>query len=248
MARVTSEWLPPPDFVDLEPQQVDVWRICLDLPTATVKQLESILSADECQRAARFHFPEGSNHYIVAHGSLREILSRYLHCEPSQLNFSTNEYGKPELEDYQLEFNLSHSGDFALVAVSQNCKVGVDVERHRPDLEHEKIANRFFSPNEINELMVLPPDLRTTGFFNCWSRKEAYIKAQGLGLSLPLDSFDVSLAPGEPAILRAIRPNPDEATCWTLVSLQVESGYAGAVAIEEQNLEIRLWDWGKIIQ
>jgi len=248
MARVTFEWSPPPEFLDLQPHQVDVWRICLDLESATIKQLESTLSADESQRAARFRFPNDKRSYIVAHGGLREILVRYLLCEPGKLSFSTGEYGKPTLENHNLEFNLSHSGEFALIAVSQACRIGVDVERHRPDLEHEKIAHRFFSPNEVTELLALPPEKRAPGFFNCWTRKEAYIKAHGLGLSMALDSFDVSLTPNEPTFLRATRPNPKEAFRWTLVSLQVGSGYAGAVAVDGQNLEFRLWDWNTTIQ
>jgi len=248
MARVKSEWCSPPDFLDLEPHQVDIWRISLDLPPATVKRLESTLSTDEAKRAARFYFAEGKRRHIIAHGCLRDILTRYLNCEPDQLNFSANEYGKPVLEDHELEFNLSHSGDFALIAVTQKCRVGVDVEHHRPDLEHEKIARRYFSPNEVAELMALPPGQRIIGFFNCWTRKEAYIKAHGLGLSLPLDSFDVTLIPNEPATLRATRPNLEETVRWTLVSLEVGSGYAGALAVEGQDLEFRLWDWNTTIR
>ena len=248
MARVTSRWLPSPDILDLGLHQVDIWRICLDLEPASVKQLESTLSAEESQRAARFRFPEGTKRYIIAHGSLRDILARYLDSEPGQLSFSTGEYGKPVFEDHKLEFNLSHSSDFALVAVTRERKVGVDVECHRPDLEHEKIASRFFSPNEVAKLITLPLEQRIIGFFNCWTRKEAYIKAHGLGLSMPLDSFDVSLTPNEPAILQTTRLDQEEAARWTLVSLDVSSGYAAAIAVERQNLEFRLWDWNKSIR
>ena len=240
---VNPKWLPPPDFLDMGPNQVDVWRIRLDLPPASVERLESTLSADETQRAARFRFPKGRKDYTVAHGSLRDILSRYLQCEPRQLSFSIDEYGKPRLESHPLEFNISHSGDFALIAVTRECKVGVDVELHRQDLEHEKIVHRFFSSNEIAELMALPAEQRITGFFNCWSRKEAYIKAQGLGLSLPLDSFDVSLTPNEPVILRATRPDTQEAARWSLISLDVGSGYSAAVIVEGKGVDLRLWDW-----
>jgi len=243
MQRDLSNWLPPPDHLDLQPHQVDVWRISLDLPPASVKSLESNLSADEAQRAERFRFPAGRERYIIAHGCLREILSRYLCCEPSQLDFSTNDYGRPILNSHKLEFNLSHSGNFALIAIAQERKVGVDVERVRPELELESIARRFFSPNENSELMTLPPEQRELAFFNGWTRKEAYIKAQGLGLSLPLDSFDVSLTPNEPAILRATRPDARVAFHWTLLSLDVDPNYAGAVAVEDQGLEFRFWDW-----
>jgi 4'-phosphopantetheinyl transferase len=236
-------WSPPPDGLDLQPDQVDVWRIPLDLPTASVKSLESILSADERDRAARFRFPEGKDRYIVAHGCLHNILAHYLGCEPGQLSFSNNEYGKPALSGHQLEFNLSHSGNFALVAVSQGRKVGVDVERIRSDVELERIAGRYFSKSEVTELMALAAEQRTAGFFNCWARKEAYIKAQGWGFSMSLDSFDVSLTPHEPALLRATRPDAQEAARWTLLSLEVDPGYAAAVAIAGKDLKFRSWDW-----
>jgi 4'-phosphopantetheinyl transferase len=234
-------WSNPPATLNLQPGQVDIWRIALDLPPATVKSLDSVLSADERERAARFRFPGGTERYTVAHGCLRHILARYLDCDPKQLCFSTNEYGKPALQGYNLEFNLSHSGERALVAVSLARRVGVDVEHIRPDLELIKTADRFFSQNEVTELMALPPHQHQIAFFNCWSRKEAYIKALGLGLSLPLDSFDVSLA--DPAILRATRPDEAEAARWRLLSLEVEPGYTAAVAVEGQGLEFRFWDY-----
>lgn len=236
-------WAQPPDILDLQPHQVDVWRIALDLPTASVKRLESHLSADESQRAARFHFPADREHYITAHGCLRDVLARYLNCAPGQMDFSVNDHGKPALDGHKLEFNLSHSGDFALIAVTRERKVGVDVERIRSGLELESIANRYFSLGEVTELMALPLDQREPAFFNCWTRKEAYIKAQGLGLSLPLDSFDVSLAPHEPVILRAVCPDAQVASHWTLVSLDVDSIYAAALAVEDRDLQIRFWDW-----
>jgi 4'-phosphopantetheinyl transferase len=226
---------------------VDVWRIKLDLEPVTVKCLESTLSADEAQRAARFHFEKDRIHYTVAHSSLRDILSRYLNCGLGELDFDTNEYGKPSVRGYKLEFNLSHSGAFALIVVGWERKVGADMERIRSDIEFESLAKRFFSPNEGDELMSLAPEYRKTAFFNCWTRKEAYIKAQGLGLSLPLDSFDVSLIPNEPALIRATRPNPGEAALWTLVSLDIAPDYAGAVAVEGQKVECRLWDWNTTI-
>jgi len=242
-ADIEKFWRPAPDVLDLESHQVDVWRVPLDFQSATVKSLKPTLSADESQRAARFHFPEDRDRYIVAHGSLRNILSGYLDCKPNQLAFSTNKYGKPALERYHLEFNLSHSGDFALVAVAKDHKVGVDVERIRSDMEFESIARRFFSPSEVSEVLALPLKQRDLGFFNCWTRKEAYIKAQGLGLSLPLDSFDVSLTPNEPATLRATRPDSQEAARWTLSSPEVESNYRAAVAVEMQGVEFRLWNF-----
>ena len=246
-------WSLPPAVLELEPHQVDIWRVCLDLPVDSmtgVAVLESTLSEDESQRAARFHFPTDRDRFIAAHGALRDILSRYLHLDPRQLSFSTNAYSKPSLSEVSaeggLDFNLSHSRDFALIAVTRDRQVGVDIEYIREEIFIEEIARRFFSEREVSELLTLPPEQQEVAFFHCWTRKEAYIKAHGLGLSLPLDSFDVSLAPGELAILRATRPDPHEALRWTLKHLEVQPGYAAAVAVEGEDLEFRFWDWNKL--
>lgn len=256
MPKTSSKtiWSPAPGILDLQPHQVDVWRVSLDLPTDSVRSIASSLSADESQRAERFHFAGDRDRFIAAHGCLRDILARYLHCEPHQLNYFANQYGKPALHDHKLEFNLSHSGDYALVAVAQRGKVGVDVERIRPGISSQVIARQYFSKNEVAELELLPFEQREAAFFTCWTRKEAYIKAQGLGLSLALESFDVSLTPNEPAILRATRSDPQEAARWTLLPLDVDPHYRSAVAVESadlrpygasgvQSLEFRLWDW-----
>lgn len=239
----TSSWSIPPIYPDLQTQHVDIWRCSLVLSSNTLESLEATLSDDEKQRAARFHFREDRDCFISAHGCLRHILGLYLHCEPGKLGFSAGPHGKPALDDHQLDFNLSHSGDFALVAITRGRKVGVDVERIRQGISFQAIARQYFSKFEIAELFALPPEEWETGFFTCWTRKEAYIKGQGLGLSLPLESFDVSPIPNGTALLRATRPDPDEAARWTLLSPEVDSHYASAVAVDGQGLEFRFWDW-----
>ena len=243
-----DNWTSPPDSLHIESRHVDVWRIFLNLQADSIKVAESTLSADEAQRAARFHFPKDRDHFIAAHGILRQILGRYLHCKPGELIFSVNQYGKPSLVDSKLEFNLSHSGDFALLAVTQNRKVGVDVERIRQGISSHVIAQQYFSKAEVAELQSLPITQREAAFFTCWTRKEAYIKAQGIGLSLPLESFDVSLSPNEPAMLRAVRPDSQEAARWTLISLNVVPKYVGALAVEGLDLDFRFWDWNLAVQ
>lgn len=238
-----DNWISPSDSLHIESRHVDVWRIFLNLQVDSVKLAESTLSVDEARRAARFHFPKDRDHFIAAHGILRQIVGRYLHCNPRELTFSVNQYGKPALVNSDLEFNLSHSGNFALLAVTQNRKVGVDVECIRQGISSHVIAQQYFSKAEVAELQSLPMEQRETAFFTCWTRKEAYIKAQGLGLSLPLESFDVSLTPGQPAVLRATRPDPQEAARWTLLSLYVDPKYGGSLAVEGRDLDFRLWDW-----
>ena len=245
MGLMTTNWTKPPGDLALNSNQVDVWRVSiLDFPPDSVRWVESILSAEEDRRAARFYFNIDRHRFILSHGALRYILARYLSLSPEDVQFKTGEHGKPSIaSEAELDFNLSHSGDFALIAIANGHKVGVDVEKNRQDMEHEKIAQRYFSEREKTELQKLPNDQKMIGFFNCWTRKEAYIKAQGLGLSLPLDSFDVSLAPNEPAVLHATRPDPREASCWILLSLDVHFDHTGAVAVEGRKMDFRFWDW-----
>lgn len=238
-----TNWTPPPDSLEPTSHHVDIWRVSLNLIADSVKSVESTLSADETERAARFHFEVDKNRFIVAHGVLRKILGCYLHRDPAELTFSINQYGKPALINSALEFNLSHSGDFALIAVTQGRKIGVDVERIRQGISSHVIAQQYFSKSEVAELQSLPLEQRVNGFLTCWTRKEAYIKAQGLGLSLPLESFDVSLTPGQPAFLRATRPDEKEAARWTLRSLDVDPKYAGAVAVESAEFDFRLFSY-----
>ncbi len=241
--RSLTAWVSAADDLDLQLQQVDVWRTRLDPPRDALDRLRASLSVEEAQRASRFHFSLDRDRFIAAHGFLRAILARYLHCKPDQPTFSVNPYGKPALHDHELEFNLSHSGDFALIAITRDSRVGIDVEHIRQGISSQVIAQQYFSKSEFSELQRLPLEQREAAFFTCWTRKEAYIKAQGLGLSLPLESFDVSLTPNEPATLRATRPNPRDAACWTLFSLEVHPCYAASVAAEGRELELRLWDW-----
>jgi 4'-phosphopantetheinyl transferase len=209
--------------------------------------LAQALSYDEAIRAGRFRFERDRRRFVVARGVLRIILGRYTGFEPSQLRFRYGERGKPYLSasfgSYTLHFNVSHSHELALYAVTRDYEVGVDLEYIRPIPDAEQIAERFFSTRENVALRAIPVDLKYEAFFTCWTRKEAYIKARGEGLSLPLDQFDVSLAPGEPARLLHTRDNPQEARRWSLVDVAPDSQYAGAVAIQGHGWQIRCWEW-----
>ena len=249
-----TNWSHPPKVLELKPNVVDIWRVHIDIPADARQRLEATLSAEETERIARFHFQADKDRFIAAHGCLRDVLARYVHCEPPELSFSNGEHGKPSLSsDERIDFNLTHSGDYALIATARGRKVGIDVERIRQGISSHVIARQYFSKAEVAELQALPIEEREVAFFTCWTRKEAYIKAQGLGLTLPLESFDVSLTAHEPAMLRATRPDPKEAARWTLLSLDVDPGYGAAVAVENpagasalepnQGLEFRLLDW-----
>lgn len=238
-----DDWTAPPDRVWQPEGQVHVWRLHLDIPEGKVGRLRALLSRGECARADRFQRAEHGRRFTVAHGTLRRILSEYLECAPESIRFGRNEYGKPFLpEEMCIEFNLSHSGDAALVAVTRGRAIGVDIEHYRKRLETEKISKRYFSPAEAAVLFKLPEGERERAFYACWTRKEAYIKARGEGLSIGLKRFDVAFAPGaSPALLRSDE-GPEEVGRWKFVDIVVQSGYAAACVVEGQVGELRLWD------
>jgi len=183
---------PPSEDFALADGEAHVWRASLDLPPAQLDALASSLSEDELARAARFKFDLHRNRYIAGRGRLRRILASYLHSDPAAIRFAYNPQGKPSLPGGGLQFNLSHSGAEALYAVSLDVELGIDIECLNPAIEVEKIAANFFSPAEVAAILALPPLRRHVRFFDFWTRKEAYVKALGHGLSIPLNEFDVS--------------------------------------------------------
>ena len=168
-------------------------------PDADLAPLARILSPRECARAARFHFSRDRWRYITARARLRELLARRLDCAPAEVPLDCNAYGKPFVPAGDLRFNLSHAGDVTLYVLAQGRDVGCDIEWRNEQVAVDDVAARFFAAREVDVLRGLPAAERTAAFFNGWTRKEAFIKALGLGLSVPLDGFEVSLAPGEPA-------------------------------------------------
>jgi len=240
-------WLPLPIDLTLSRDEVHVWRTHLDLPVSRIRSLQGTLAADELSRAARFHFPRDREHFIVARGLLRAILSLYLRTEPSQLRFHYGSYGKPALDTVSgqdtLSFNLSHSGGLVLYAITLGRKIGIDLERIREDFEFEQLAERFFSPLENTALRTLTSKLKQKAFFSYWTRKEAYLKARGEGLSIPSDRFDIPLAADEPSALLQIRGDPQEVSGWILQDLNPGPEYVAAVAVEGCDWRLNCWDY-----
>ncbi len=216
------------------PDEVHVWRVALEGEPRLAERLGAWLAPAERARADRFRFPRDAGRFVIARGRLREILGGYLGLSPERVPLEIGPFGKPRLPDpahEALRFNLSHSGTLALVAVTGAREVGVDLERMVPELASEDVAVRFFSAWEVQALGRLPTAERVRGFFNCWTRKEAYLKARGVGLALPLDGFAVTLAPGEPA--RFVEADePEEAARWGLRALEPEADFVGALAVE----------------
>jgi len=218
----------------LEPGEVHVWRMELVQPDDVVDRFWTTLNADETTRATRFHFEQHRRGFVVGRGFLRDVLSRYLDAKPEALQFAYGEYGKPALngehKGTRLRFNMSHSHNLALLGITEDNEIGVDVEYMRADFAGADIAQRFFSRAEVATFNGLAEEERVAAFFRCWTRKEAFIKATGKGMSQALDGFDVTLAPGVAAEL--LRVDQEDATRWFLSDIDVGSEYAAALVVE----------------
>ncbi len=221
--------------------EVHVWRVSLEQPSGVLRDLRATLSADELAKSARFHFENDRRRYVVARSGLRLILGRYLALQPESIRFQYADNGKPSLTadvTPPLFFNLAHSGELAIYAFTRIGEIGVDVELIQSDFTGDEIATRFFSASEVDRLQQVQATERHRAFFDCWTRKEAFIKATGIGLSLPLDQFDVTLTPGEPAALLRTQWDENEARKWSLRALDLGQHYAGAVALRAHGWEV----------
>jgi 4'-phosphopantetheinyl transferase len=245
MTAIIPEWHWPPVALTLSRQTVHVWSVSLEQPAPLIHQLEQLLSADEQERAARFHFERDRRRFIVGRGALRTLLGRYVQVEPTQLKLCYGKYGKPYLAEESkgsaLHFNLAHSHELAVYAFTREGKVGIDIEYIHPLADLDQIAARFFSKSESTSLLGLPGDQRLLAFFNCWTRKEAYIKALGEGLSHPLDQFQVSLLPGEPAQLLQVQGAPEEVSRWSMTAFVPAPGYVAALLVEGRSCAVEFW-------
>jgi 4'-phosphopantetheinyl transferase len=235
--------------LQLEADEIHVWQANLDLPKKWLTHFASTLSVDELQRSERLVFTVDRHRFISARGILRSIIADYLAANPSQVRFSYNEYGKPALTEINAEkmlcFNVSHSGNRALFVFSIGRELGVDIEKISKDERLLDIVEIYFAPGEIASLRALPKELQYQGFFNCWTRKEAFIKARGMGLSIALDSFEVSLAPGDKPLLLSSR-GPLAILDWKVRSLNVGVCYTAALVFSGDCARLRNLDWNSI--
>jgi 4'-phosphopantetheinyl transferase len=235
-------WSLAPVIFEPGADEVHLWCASLDYDALVLSRLERTLSPDEEARANRFVFKTDRNRFVVARGILRELLGAYLMLSPTEVRFRYGPQGKPtadpEICSSTLQFNLSHSNGLAVYAFAHGRGLGIDVERVRPELAGEEIAERFFGPRELAELRALSPQLRAEGFFLCWTRKEAYVKAHGAGLNLPLDTFVVSLTPGRPAELESV-----DSSRWTLKSFKPSPGFVGAIVGEGKDWRLHYRKW-----
>jgi 4'-phosphopantetheinyl transferase len=226
----------PKSGLTLAEEDIHIWRANLDLPIMGLQKLYHTLSINERVRAERFHFEKDRKRFIAGRGILRTILSCYLSVEPSRLHFCYGKNGKPALADTfgkgAILFNMSDSEGLALYAFTRDHEIGVDIEHIRDIPEMEQIAKQFFSARENAVFRSLPESKKREAFFNCWTRKEAFIKAKGEGLRFGLDQFEVSLAPGKRAALLRTTGDPQEASRWLLRELDLGPGFAAALAVQ----------------
>ena len=236
-------WLPPPENICATENTVDVWRLPLLPDSENLRDCYTWLSPDEKVRSGRFIREIHSQRFILGRGGLRKILSRYEQTHPSRIKFHYNPQGKPELAcNESLRFNLSHSKDLALAAVTANKLVGIDVEYMRGNVDYLGLSDRFFAQNEAEALKKMPASLQKESFFRIWTRKEAYIKAHGKGLSLPLDQFEVSTAKDDPPRLLSTRHDPKDKDRWSFFEIETWENYTGTLVWESPGGDIRYWE------
>jgi len=249
MVARNVQWERPPANMFLSHDDVHVWRASLDQPVLRVQWLARTLDADERLRAQRFYFEQDRIHFTVARGLLRTILGYYLGIEPGRLRFSYGAQGKPSLEEMpegeRIRFNLARSRGLSLYAFTLDREIGVDLEHIRLITETEQSAHGFFSDQEKAAFQGLVEHQKQRAFFRYWTCKEAYLKASGEGLELPLDQIDVLLASGKPARLLSINGDIQEASRWSLEELKLVSGFAAALVVERDSYHLSCWQWSE---
>jgi 4'-phosphopantetheinyl transferase len=227
----------------LSANEVHLWTLVPE--GEDIAEYTSLLSPAEMERARRFRFPALFERFVSDHGRLRLLLAGYLEADPQSLQFVENEQGKPRISgpDCRLRFNMSHTRGLTMIALCLDAELGVDVEAIRAVEDRDEIATRHFSPMESKALLAQPVQERDAAFLRCWTRKEAYIKARGEGLSLPLDRFAVTLAGNDRAALAHCDWDEQEPHRWMLEHLQPMAGYIGALAIEQGSWSLLHFKW-----
>jgi 4'-phosphopantetheinyl transferase len=235
------------EVAPLGQDEVHVRIASLDCPQSEMKYFENILAEDEINRANRFHFKKDRERFVAGRGLLRMILSSYVGMPANEIIFTYGCHGKPGLRRQDgrpaIEFNLAHSGGTAIYAITRDRPVGVDIEVMKYEFPLESVAEHFFSTVEVAALRSLPQPMQRIAFFKCWTRKEAFIKALGDGLSCPLSDFDVSLTPGEPASLLNIGWAPEETSRWCIEDINAVAGCAAAVVFSGCRCRLHVSQW-----
>lgn len=246
-ANLEISWPAPPAAWSLGAREAHVWAATLAQSAEHILLCKRCLSPDELDRAGRYHFDRDRNRFIAGRGLLRAILASYLDREAGQLQFDYSARGKPALAahvvDGPLHFNLAHSDDLMLLAITRDGAVGVDVERLRPVDMVEEIAERFFAAQESSGLKALPDTKKSAAFFNLWTRKEAWLKATGEGIAESLSQVEVSFLAGEPARLTCLFGDAQAGRNWHLCELAPAAGFVAALAVAGRTPRVTCWHW-----
>ena len=243
MHKFEENWKTPPACVQLSPEEIHLWCVDLDSIAIANSPKETPLSDDEIGRAARFHFERDRKRFAETRIALRKILAAYIPLKAHEIKFDYQQNGKPEISESQncncIRFNVSHSGNFAIIGVTLKRGIGVDIEKYRK-MEFLEIARRYFSEREYGELQAIPAQDLQRYFFSCWTRKEALLKGLGEGIANLLDQVSVSLGSG-PAEITYFRGNPDVSRQWRLMDVNVDPDYAAAIAFEGTVVQVCQW-------
>ena len=242
---MTIPWQTTPLDLEISSTYVDVWLTSTELKEEQVQEYKKLLSTAELARAEKFVPDHKRREYIITRGVLKQALSRITGLAASGLDFSYGGHGKPYLDinlaGKNIAFNVSHSYGVALVAITRGGRLGIDVEKIRPEVDWRDLAKRFFSESEFQALDRCPDGSSLKSFFTCWTRKEAFVKAVGDGVARGLSGFDVSIDPNETAGSLNIRWPDEDAAQWSIRNIPVPGNYTAALAVDRPNCLVRLW-------
>ena len=243
VAELSRNCLLEPPVPELRSSTIHIWEFPLTNCESDFDNYAKLLSEDERTRASRFHLERDAHRFALARAAVRSILGGYSGTRSRDLRFDYSRFGKPSLANVarDIRFNVAHSSDLAMLAVALGGEVGIDLEKIRTEVETDKLAERFFSPQERESLRAIPKQNRVSAFFRCWSCKEAFLKAEGLGLSRSLESFDVEVNPEHPARILSTRPDPEAAGRWSLHDLPTQRDYAAAMAAQVSLTAIKIF-------
>lgn len=243
---MSDAWQRPPGTVLLSTEYIDIWRVPLDLPSAQIDKYHAVLSGDELERCDKFKSAKRRREFIIGRGALRTLIGQCLKLDPSALNIVYSEHQKPCLPEAvpgaPATFNLTHSHDLALIALTLERDIGIDIEYLRADVDFRKLARRFFSKQEVQSLESCTDARLTAAFFACWTRKEALLKALGKGIAFGLKEFSVSVDPLDREVDLLTHWDQAEASRWSILNMKPGPDYAAAVAASGGTFKLRLWD------
>ena len=242
---MTETWQTEPSDLGISPQHVDIWLTSTELGEEQARAYRESLSQGELARAQKFESDAKYREYIVTRGLLRQVLTSMAGLDIAGVDFLDGEHGKPCLDSRvageTIAFNVSHSHGLALVALTPEGRLGVDLEKIRPEVDWLPLARRYFSGTEFRALDEFPEDLRLKAFFTCWTRKEAFVKALGAGVAYGLKEFDVSIDPDEAYAALTLRRPDEDAARWLIKNIPVPGNHVAALALDRPACHFRLW-------